>query len=120
MKYLLSIYLNPSIMDALPETERDEIIARRRAGSSSTCGRPASSSPRRRSGQPAQSAVVRVRGGVPAVTDGPFVEAKEFLAGYYVVDVESRDRALELAAMVPDAAVNAMEVRPIVFSADGG
>ena len=70
--------------------------------------------------EPAESAVVRVRDGRPVVTDGPYVEAKEFLAGYYVVDVESRERALELAAMVPDAAVNAMEVRPIVFSAGAG
>src|SRR5689334_5256919 len=68
-------------------------------------------------GAPEESAVVRVRGGVPAVTDGPFLESKEFLAGYYVVDVESRARALEVAALVPDAAINAMEVRPIVHDA---
>jgi hypothetical protein len=117
VKYLLSIYLNPTIMDALSETERDEIMAGvdrfmayvRETGE--LVGAQAL-------GTPEQSAVVRVRGGVPAVTDGPYLEAKEFLAGYYVVDVESRDRALELAAMVPDAAVNAMEVRPIVFSSD--
>jgi len=48
------------------------------------------------------------------VTDGPFLEAKEFFAGYYVVDCESRERAIELAAMIPDAKFAAMEVRPIM------
>jgi len=118
VKYLLSIYLNPTIMDALSEAERDEIMhgAGRFLAMIEETGELVGS---HALGEPAQSAVVRVRDGVPAVTDGPYLEAKEFLAGYYVVDVESRDRALELAAMVPDAAVNAMEVRPIVFSADG-
>jgi hypothetical protein len=63
--------------------------------------------------------VVRVRDGVPVVTDGPYLEAKEFMGGYYVVDCESRERALELAALIPDARVDGpgIEVRPIVFSA---
>jgi hypothetical protein len=52
---------------------------------------------------PSQSSVIRVRDGVPVVTDGPYLEAKEFLGGYYLVDVASRDRALELAAMMPCA-----------------
>jgi len=119
VKYLLSIYLNPSIMDALTEAERDEIMegAGRFVEYLASTGELVTT---HALAEPDQSAVVRVRGGVPAVTDGPYLEAKEFLAGYYVVDVESRRRALELAAMVPDAAVNAMEVRPIVFSADGG
>ena len=43
-------------------------------------------------------APVRVRDGVPAVTDGPYVEAKEYLVGYYIVDCESLDRAAEIAA----------------------
>jgi hypothetical protein len=67
-------------------------------------------------GDPSQSATVRVRDGVPVVTDGPYVEAKEFLAGYYLVDCESKERAIELAAMIPDAAFNAMEVRPVMFT----
>jgi hypothetical protein len=68
---------------------------------------------------PAQSAVVRVRGGQPAVTDGPYLEAKEFLGGFYLIDCDSKERALELAAMIPDASVDGMavEVRPVMFSA---
>jgi hypothetical protein len=68
---------------------------------------------------PSNSAVVRVRGGVPAVTDGPYAEAKEYLAGYYLIDCESKERALEVAALIPDAKVDGLgiEVRPVMFSA---
>jgi hypothetical protein len=68
-------------------------------------------------GSPSTAAVVRVRDGEPVVTDGPFVETKEYLAGYYLMDCESRERALELAAMVPDSRHNATEVWPVMFSA---
>jgi hypothetical protein len=52
------------------------------------------------------------------VTDGPFVESKEFLGGYYLIDVASRERACELAAMIPDAGIEGLgvEIRPVVFS----
>ena len=60
---------------------------------------------------PSQSAVVRVRGGQPAVTDGPYLEAKEYLGGFYVIDCESRERAIELAAMIPDAKARAWASR---------
>jgi hypothetical protein len=47
---------------------------------------------------PDQAKVVRSQpGGAPAVTDGPFPESKEFLAGYWIVDCESIDRAIEIA-----------------------
>ena len=48
---------------------------------------------------PGQAKVVRAgKSGVPAVTDGPFPESKEFLAGYWIVDVERAERAYEIAA----------------------
>lgn len=48
---------------------------------------------------PGQARIVRAgKGGAPEVTDGPFAEAKEFLAGYWIVDVESPQRAYEIAA----------------------
>ena len=48
---------------------------------------------------PEQARVVRAqKGGGPAVTDGPFAEAKEFLAGYWIVDVETTEQAYEIAA----------------------
>jgi hypothetical protein len=48
---------------------------------------------------PGEARIVRAgRDGMPAVTDGPFAESKEFLAGYWIVDVESAQRAYEIAA----------------------
>ena len=54
---------------------------------------------------------VRVRGGDTLVTDGPFVETREQLGGYYVLDVESLDEAAELAAKIPGASHGAVELR---------
>jgi len=56
---------------------------------------------------PAQAKLVRAQaGGGPAVTDGPFAEAKEFLAGYWIVDVDSPARAYEIAAAASAAPGN--------------
>ncbi|WP_066369793.1 YciI family protein [Herbidospora mongoliensis] len=59
-----------------------------------------------------QAKSVRVRDGVPVVTDGPFVEAKEFLASLYIVECTA-ERAVELAAMLPEAEFSAVEIRPV-------
>lgn len=56
---------------------------------------------------------LRVRGGSRQVTDGPFAETREQLAGFYLIDVQTLDRALEYAAMIPDAATGTVEVRPV-------
>ena len=68
--------------------------------------------------QPTKSATtVRVRNGRTSTTDGPFAETKEQIGGFYVVDVPSLDRALEIAAMIPAAKTGSVEVRPVmVFS----
>jgi hypothetical protein len=57
---------------------------------------------------------VRVRDGRRSTTDGPFAESKEVLVGYYVVDVPTLDRALDLAARIPDAVNGSIEVRPVM------
>jgi len=57
---------------------------------------------------------VRVRNGVPAVTDGPYIEAKEFVSSFFLLDVDSEQRALELAAEYPFASHNAVEVWPVL------
>jgi hypothetical protein len=50
-------------------------------------------------------------------TDGPFAEAKEELAGFYLVDCESTERAIEIAGRIPDARLGLVEVRPtMVYS----
>jgi hypothetical protein len=118
MKFLLIMHMNPQIWEALTEEERNDVMS----------GHGEFLETIRTSGEmlgttalaePAGSAVVRVRDGVPVVTDGPYLEAKEYLGGYYLVECESRERALELAAMIPDAGVDGLgiEVRPVVFAA---
>ncbi|MEU7003927.1 YciI family protein [Nonomuraea sp. NPDC046570] len=117
MKFLLIMHNNPKIWDALTEEERNEVMR----------GHGAFMETVKKSGEmlstvaltdPSQSAVVRVRGGVPAVTDGPYLEAKEYLGGYYLVECDTRERALELAALIPDAGVEGLgiEVRPVVYA----
>jgi hypothetical protein len=56
---------------------------------------------------------VRVDQGRTLTTDGPFAEAKEHLAGFYLLDVASEERAVEIAARIPEAALGLVEVRPV-------
>jgi hypothetical protein len=118
VKFMLLIYNNPAAIEALPEAERaeifagvDEIMAELTESGELVGGEALAPG--------AQARTVRVRDGVPAVTDGPFAEAKEQLAGYLTVDCESIERAVEIAARWPDAKRWAMEVRP-VMAADSG
>jgi hypothetical protein len=118
MQFLLVLRNNPAVIEALAEEEKRRLMD----------GHAAFIEAVQNSGEliitqaladPSQSVVVRVRNGVPAITDGPYVEAKEFLGGYYLIDVADRDRALELAAQIPDARIEGLgvEVRPVMFSA---
>jgi hypothetical protein len=113
VKYLLLIYMNPVTWETLSEEERTEVFS----------GHGEFIKAITESGElvvtealtdPSNSATVRVRGGVPAVTDGPYLEAKEYVAGYYLLDCESKERAIELAALIPDAKYTAIEVRPLM------
>jgi hypothetical protein len=116
VKYLLMIHMNEEAFAGLSEAEREELMnyhedfQKRLRESGEFVGTDALAGPD-------ASAVVKVTDGVPAVTDGPFAEAKEYLAGYYVVDCESRERALEIAAQMAEARFLGVEVRPIMFSA---
>ena len=56
---------------------------------------------------------VRVRDGETQVTDGPFAETKEYLAGYYLIEAPDLDTALEWAARIPSADYGSVEVRPM-------
>lgn len=113
MKYMLLIYNNPSFIAALPDQERNAIftdvdaIMQELTETGELVGGEALA-------DVTQSRTVRVRDGAPAVTDGPFIEAKEHLAGYLMVDCESPERAVEIAARWPDARYWAMEVRPVM------
>jgi hypothetical protein len=118
VKYMLIMQLNPAAFDALTDEQRKEIMEGHQAFID-TIKASGELVETHALGEPAQSAVVRVRDGVPVVTDGPYLESKEFMGGYYIVDCATRERALELAALIPDAGVEGLgiEVRPIIFSA---
>ena len=66
--------------------------------------------------QPVEAATtVRVQDGQTLLTDGPFVDAKEHLGGFYLVEADNLDAALEIAARIPAARMGgAVEVRPLV------
>jgi hypothetical protein len=109
MKYALLIYTDPGSFDALDEAEqrqdRDEYMAIREE-------------PDVLAGEGLQpigtATTVRVDGGRTLTTDGPFADTKEHLGGFYIVEAESIERALELAARVPATRRGgAVEVRPV-------
>ena len=71
--------------------------------------------------QPTPSATsVRLREGDRLVTDGPFAETKEQLGGYYLVECESLDDAIEAAARIPSSRLGTIEVRPVMDVPDPG
>lgn len=63
---------------------------------------------------PSLATYVSVRNGKTLTSDGPFAEVKEHLAGLYLVDCDSIERAIELAAKAPDAVYGYVEVRPVL------
>ena len=64
--------------------------------------------------QPVHTATtVRVRNGKVSVTDGPFAETKEYLAGFYLLDAKDLNEAIQLASKIPPARVGSIEVRPV-------
>jgi hypothetical protein len=65
------------------------------------------------------AATVRVRHGKTTVTDGPFAETKEVIAGFYLIEAHDLDEAIALAARIPPARVGAIEVRPVRELAGG-
>jgi hypothetical protein len=71
--------------------------------------------------QPVSTATtVRVRDGQQLVTDGPFAETKEILGGYYLIECDNLDKAIDAAGKLPASRTGSVEVRPIMaFPADG-
>jgi hypothetical protein len=113
MKYMLLIYSNPENWATLPEAERNGLMAEY-----GTFTQEIVESGEFVSGDPladvSSASTVRVRGGDTDISDGPFIESKEHLAGYYVVDCKDLDRALALAAKIPDVRFGAIEVRTVM------
>ncbi len=63
---------------------------------------------------PDTASTVQVRDGKRIVTDGPFIESKEVIGGYYVIDVANLDEALDWAAKIPNSHFGTIEVRPVM------
>ena len=116
MKYLVLIYSNPAsreIWDGFTDEQRAEgfryyaALAEELAASGELIATEAlaDASLTRR---------VTVRDGQTLTSDGPFAEAKELLAGFFLLDCQSAERAVEIAARVPEAELGLVELRPVL------
>lgn len=114
MKYVVLIYTNPTVWEALPAQEAERVIKVHNdlMGELSGSGEFVSIY---RMANAVNTRTVRVEGGAPAITDGPFGEAKEVLASLWEIDVDSLDRALEIAT--PLAQYGVVEVTPLMDAA---
>ncbi|GLZ79696.1 hypothetical protein Afil01_45030 [Actinorhabdospora filicis] len=119
MKYMLIMHGNPAIWDALPEERRQAVMNGHGAFMEATRASGELIGTAALDPDLSKAKVVRVKDGIKVATDGPYLEAKEFFGGFYLVEVADEERALELAAMIPDAAVDGLgiQVSPVVFYA---
>jgi hypothetical protein len=105
MKYLCLVYLEREKLHAVPDRE---CLA---------CGNGLRTSGRLLSAEALESidmaTTVRVRNGSLSVTDGPFAETKEQLAGFYLIDARDLNEAIQVAATIPPAREGSIEVRPV-------
>jgi hypothetical protein len=113
MKYLCLIYENEKGWETMPPADSEAIMNEYfvfteniRRGGQLVAGEAL---------QPTQTATtVRVRNGKVSTTDGPFVETKEQLGGFYLVEAKDLNEAIQIAAKIPSARHGAIEVRPVV------
>lgn len=112
MKYLCLVYYDEKIVNAMTAAEWQSLNEECMA-----CGEGLSASGHMLGGHalhPTNSATsLRVREGKSLVTDGPFAETKEQLAGFYLLDARDLNEALQLASKIPPARLGTIEVRPV-------
>ncbi len=105
MKYLCLVYLDEKRLNELPDEDCVEFDTSIRNSGHCVASEALES---------VQTATtVRVRDGKTAITDGPFAETKEQLAGFYMIDAGNLDEAIRIAEKIPPARVGSIEVRPI-------
>jgi len=105
MKYLCLVYLDEKRLDELPDEDCVEYDTAIRANGQCLASEAL---------QSVQTATtVRMRNGKLSVTDGPFAETKEQLAGFYMIEARDLNEAIQVAAKIPPARVGCIEVRPI-------
>jgi hypothetical protein len=111
MKYLMLIYENPGTRATFFADEElmgrvNAIVDELKASGEFVAGEGLA--------DPSQAKSVRLVDGAPAVTDGPFAEAKEFLGGFMIVDCETPERTVDIAMRFPHWGTGGMEVRPLM------
>jgi hypothetical protein len=105
MKYLCLVYLEGDKLHAVPDRECLNSSDAMRKKGLLLAAEPLF---------PVETAkTVRVREGRLSITDGPFAETKEQLAGFYLIDAASHDEALRIAATIPPVRTGSIEVRPV-------
>jgi hypothetical protein len=113
VKYVILIHSNQAAWQALPRQESDRVLGDHFAMIDELTKSGELVSPVL--GLASERTFIENRNGAPAITDGPFGEAKEQLAGVFQIDVDSRDRAIEIAT--PLAQYSVVELRPVMENA---
>ena len=105
MKYLCLVYLSKEKWSAVPDRECLNSAEGLRLNGKLIAAEPL---------EPIETATsVRIRNGALTITDGPFAETKEQLAGFYLVDAADLDEAIQIASKIPPAREGTIEVRPV-------
>ena len=115
MKFMLLIWSNPENWDALSPAEQQALAGDADAEHAALDANLIDSGELVVSAalaDPVTTRTVRVRDAVVASTDGPYAEAKEHLMGYYLVECDGLERATAIAAQIPDARWERVEIRP--------
>jgi hypothetical protein len=112
MKFLCLAYYDTGKFAALPPEELQALVSQCPAHDASL---RASGALRLQAslGDPAATRTLRPGSGKPSITDGPFVETKEQVGGYYLIEARDLNEAILVAARIPGAARGCVEVRPI-------
>jgi hypothetical protein len=113
MLYMFLLYWN----EADPPASAQDVIAEHFAFAMAARERGAYVSSESVGGA-SNATTVRIRDGRTLITDGPFLETKEAMGGFYILDCKDMDEALEYAARIPDAKYAGVEVRPIMHVPD--
>lgn len=110
MRFACLVYIDPhAAFDGSPESNAVLEAAEGQRRRNLANGTPAEAL-----ALPSSAVTVRIRKGKMARTDGPFMETKEVLAGFVLIEAPSLDAAVEMAAANPMAQLGAVEVRPLV------
>jgi hypothetical protein len=120
VKYLILIYSNPqsrAIWEGMSTAQRSEGLDYY-AGLTEELAASGELVAGEALADPSRAVRVSVRGERAHTTDGPFAEVKEHLAGFFLVDCGSVERAVEIAARIPEAAFGLVEVRPTLQLGD--